>query len=219
MNLTNHSHLSIEAERKVITLLLQFSVENYRSFKDNTVFSLEGSADKKLPGNFSKIGNDKVLKVAAIYGANASGKSNFIKALEAGISIVRNSNKRDPDAPISEIVPFLFQDNSANVPTSFEFVFIQNSTKYVYGFSATMDSIVSEYLYKYRTAKASTIFERDMDNTPEYRFTIPSIKKVLLPLVERNTDKKLFLATAAAWNSEEAKMNLIFIFIPCWSSS
>lgn len=187
-------------------MLLQFSVENYRSFKDNTVFSLEGSADKELPGNFTKIGNDKVLKVAAIYGANASGKSNFIKALEAGISIVRNSNKRDPDVPISEIIPFLFKENAASEPTSFEFVFIQNSTKYVYGFSATRNRIVSEYLYQYRTAKASTIFERDMDNTPEYRFTIPSIKKTLLPLVERNADNKLFLATAAAWNSEEAKI-------------
>lgn len=187
-------------------MLLQFSVENYRSFKDNTVFSLEGSADKELPGNFYKIGDDKVLKVAAIYGANASGKSNFIKALEAGISIVRNSNKRDPDVPISEIVPFLFKEDSETGPTSFEFVFIQNSTKYVYGFSATKDRVVSEYLYKYRTAKASTIFERDMNNTPEYRFTIPSVRKALFPLVERNADNKLFLATAAVWNSEEAKI-------------
>ena len=69
----------------------------------------------------------------------------------------------------------------------------------------------TEYLYVYKTAKATTVFERDIHADPEYRFTSPSLRKQLLPISKRNTANKLFLATATAWNCEETKAPLLWL--------
>ena len=183
-------------------MLLQFTVENFRSFKEKTVFSLEASTDKDLEDNFTFEGKDKVLRTAAIYGANASGKSNFFSALSAAIIIVRTSAVRQP-GELLPVTPFVFSKETKSKPSSFEFVFIAEGTKYVYGFSCDATKIHTEYLYAYYTKKATTVFERDITDDPEYRFTMPAVKKSLKPIIERNTANKLFLTTAAIWNSSE----------------
>ena len=142
-------------------MLLQFTVENYKSIKNPAVLSLEASASKEHPNNVVEIGKDRVLKGAAIFGANAAGKSNLFKALTAGILTVRTSNTRQVGEPISYISPYAFDQTSSKLPTKFEFVFIHDSKKYVYGFSATVQQVINEYLYVYNSAKATTIFERD----------------------------------------------------------
>ena len=81
---------------------------------------------------------------------------------------------------------------------------MKNGKKYVYGFAATQKAVYTEYLYVYNSAKASTIFERTDIRT--YKFTSPALKRELLPLTERNTDNKLFLATATAWNCEATRI-------------
>ena len=62
-------------------MLLQFSVENFRSFKERTVLSLEGASDKNLPNNVVEFDKGKILKVAVVFGANAAGKSNCLSAV------------------------------------------------------------------------------------------------------------------------------------------
>ncbi|MBR3380444.1 MAG: ATP-binding protein, partial [Bacillus sp. (in: Bacteria)] len=124
---------------------------------------------------------------------------------------VRLSNDRQVGAPIPQITPFLFDPETAKAPTSFEFIFITEGLKYVYGFSATSTTVETEYLYVYKTAKATTIFERDVHSKPEYCFTSPSLRKQLLPITERNTPNKLFLATATAWNCEETRIPLLWL--------
>ncbi len=187
-------------------MLLQFTVENFRSFKDKAVFSLEASADKELKENYATIGKNNVLKVASIFGANASGKSNFFLALRAAILLIRTSKYRQPGDPLDLIVPFLFSADSTGKPTSFEFVFLVDNIKYVYGFSATREKVEKEYLYAYKTAKVTTIFERDIAAKKEYRYTVPALKKELTPIEERNTPNKLFLATATVWNCKETEI-------------
>lgn len=181
-------------------MLLQFSVENFKSFKNKAVLSLEASTDKTLPMNLIETGKDRILRSAAIFGANAAGKSNIFSALTAAIVFIRHSNAMQVSEPIFSIIPYKFNSDNINMPTSFEFVFLSEGKKYVYGFSATQREVISEYLYVYNTSKASTIFERT--NTNQYKFTSPDLKKILLPLTERNTNNKLFLATATAWNCE-----------------
>lgn len=193
-------------------MLLQFSVENFKSIKEKAVLSLVASSDTEHPENYVKVGKNNCLKVASIYGANAAGKSNLFLALTVAILTVRRSNIRQVGEPIFDIVPFLFDPEKANKPTAFEFVFTANGTKYVYGFSATQKTIETEYLYCYKTSKATTVFERDIHTEPEYRFTSPTLRKQLLPLTERNTENKLFLATATAWNCEETKEPLLWFF-------
>jgi len=191
-------------------MLLQFSVENFRSFKHKTVLSMEASADKNLLDNIVQIKKEKVLKAAAIFGANAAGKSNLFLALTAAILMVRVSNFRQIGEPLVQITPFLFDKESALKPTSFEFVFTVNDKKYVYGFSATTRKICTEYLYVYNSARPTTIFERDESAKVPYRFTDYAIQKKLKPLTERNTENKLFLATASSWNAEETKEPMLW---------
>lgn len=187
-------------------MLIQFSVENYRSYKDKAILSLEASTDKALSSNVVDDGNDRLLKVAAIFGANASGKSNLFLALTTAIMNIRLSNRMQVGQPLYNISPFLFDEKMWDKPSKFEFVFRNNGIKYVYGFSATSTEIVEEYLYAYKTKKGTTIFERDeTNNNNVYRFTIPSIKKELESLTSKNTKNKLFLATATEWNSQETK--------------
>lgn len=185
-------------------MLLQFSVENFKSFKDMAVLSMEPSADKELPSNFTLIEKNRCLNTIAIFGANAAGKSNVFTALTAAILLVRRSNSRQVIDPLLEIIPFKFDEESIRKPTTFEFVFIAEGKKYVYGFSATQKAVQREYLYVFNSAKASTIFERTDINT--YKFTSPALKRELQPLTERNTENKLFLATATAWNCEATRI-------------
>ena len=185
-------------------MLLQFSVNNFKSFKDIAVLSMEPSADKELPGNLTLIGKNRCLNTIAIFGANAAGKSNVFTALTAAILLVRRSNSRQVIDPLVEIIPFKFDEESIRKPTTFEFVFIAEGKKYVYGFSATQKAVQREYLYVFNSSKASTIFERTDVNT--YKFTSPALKRELQPLTERNTENKLFLATATAWNCEATRI-------------
>lgn len=191
-------------------MLLQFSIENFRSIKEKAVLSMIASADEQHSDNYSLLVKDKCLKTVAVYGANAAGKSNLFLALTTAILAVRMSNDRQLGTPIYNIMPFLFDPKTANAPSSFEFIFVADGKKYVYGFSATTAAVETEYLYVYHTAKATTIFERDIHQANEYRFTSPALKKQLLPITQRNTPNKLFLATATLWNCEETRAPLLW---------
>lgn len=189
-------------------MLLQFSVENFRSFKTKAMLSLEASADKELLNNIVEGQKQRILKGVAIFGANAAGKSNIFKALTAAILMVRYSNTRQVGEPLAMMVPFAFDEESAKKPCSFEFVFLVDKKKYVYGFSATSEKITNEYLYVYNSSRPTTVFERDEKN--EYRFTSSAAAKKLKPITVHNTDNKLFLATATAWNYEGTRDALMW---------
>lgn len=192
-------------------MLLQFSVENFKSIKQKAVLSLVAASDQLHTNNYAQIGKDKCLRTVSVYGANAAGKSNLFQALTTAILAVRLSNDRQVGAPIPQIMPFLFDPVTATAPSSFEFIFVADNRKYIYGFSATSAAVETEYLYVYKSSKATTIFERDIHASPEYRFTSPSLRKQLLPITERNTPNKLFLATATAWNCEETRIPLLWL--------
>lgn len=81
-------------------MLLEFSVENYLSFKEKTTFSMLASNDKKLENNYVPLNKYNILKTTSIYGANASGKSNLFKALNFFVQLVKNSNYMEPDKKI-----------------------------------------------------------------------------------------------------------------------
>lgn len=180
-------------------MLIQFSVENYKSFKEKAVLSLVPSKDSSHENNISVLDSaEQVLNTIAIYGANAAGKTNLFKAFTTAILMIRKSNQLQKNDRLDGIVPFLFDKSMADQPTSFEFVFVNEGTKYVYGFSATPIEIISEYLYAYYTAKPTTIFERD--ERADIKFRFPKDKRMLDQVAEKNTPNKLFISTATAWN-------------------
>lgn len=179
-------------------MLLQFNVTNFLSFKKEAVLSAYANTDKTYANRLINIGKNAILPTIAIYGANAAGKSNLIKALRAAILFVRQSNFYQINTT-NPIVPFLFDENSRNEKTRFDFSFIYDGIQYDYGFSATNQTVFDEYLYEYKSKKPSMIFERT--NTNEYKYTAAN-KKELSQYEEKTSANKLFLATATAWNCE-----------------
>ena len=106
------------------------------------------------------------LKSAAIYGANAAGKSAVIRAFVAAIMAVRTSDTRNITQKIPGMVPFQFDEETAQGPCSFEFYFVaQNGVPYRYGFAADADCVHEEYLYYYASARPSRVFERTGRNS------------------------------------------------------
>ena len=182
-------------------MLIEFSVKNFLSFKNRVTLSMEkGNGDENLD-NIVSINNIDLLKTAAIYGANASGKSNMLKALTCAILMVRNSNLIPIGGKWKYIKPFLFDKTSKSEPSEFEFVFIINNIKYRYFFSANENKIVDEVLDAYYSQKPTNIFTRT--NTNIYEFT--NDKSKLESLAANNTENKLFLSTATTWNYKNTK--------------
>ena len=179
-------------------MLLQFSVENYKSIKDKLVLNLEPSRHKEHSENVLDNNGYESINIAALYGANASGKSNIYKAMTVALNIIRQSNGRQVN-DIINVMPFKFDERSLRKPVKFEFIFIADDhKKYVYGFSVTHFEVVEEYLYYYNSAKPSRIFDITKGNPQFSR----DFEKILEPIYKRNTPNKLFLATATSWNAE-----------------
>lgn len=150
-------------------MLVEFSVENYLSFKDRATFSMLASDDNEHEDtNIITLSDGKrLLKSAVIYGANASGKSNLITAMGFMSSFVYLSQERKPDEPIN-IEPFALDENSKNKPSKFDVIFYKNGVKYAYGLTLTVKDVLEEYLYYFENDKQRTVFERV--NKIEYNF-------------------------------------------------
>ena len=182
-------------------MLIEFSVENFMSIRDKVTLSLLAGKETENIENVILNEKNNILKSVAIYGANASGKSNIFKAITTAIILIRTSNSRQVNDKLLNIVPFKFDEKSKNKPSKFEFIFEINNTRYVYGFSADINQIYDEYLYQYLSAKPTTIFERTNVNEYEFKKDVSELEK----LSKINTPNKLFLATATAWNYDRTK--------------
>lgn len=147
-------------------MLVQFTIKNVLSFKDETVLDMTAiSAYKEHQANIIDIGlKEKFLKVAAIYGANASGKSNLYMAMSFFQRIIKESLNNVSDSGSTAIqtyyVPFSFEKEEQD--SEFQMVLIIDGFEYKYGFEYNADEIVTEWLYKksLKTNRTATIFER-----------------------------------------------------------
>ena len=185
-----------------VVMLLQFLTQNYASIRDEIILSLQPSAVKEHPENIIHTGKYKALGMAAIYGANASGKTAVYRGITLALLLLRSSNTRQINDKLP-VVQFKFDKASVVMPTKFEFTFIAgDGKKYIYGYSFDTNKIHEEYLYRYNSTQPGLIFER---NGSEYKFARAE-KNLLEPLVRMNTENKLFLATATAWNVESTKI-------------
>lgn len=188
-------------------MLISFKVSNFRSFKDTAELSMKASSSKEHPENLASTDSGtKLLKSVVVYGANAAGKSNLLKALVAALLIIRTSASRQIDAPIPFIEPFAFSENRKK-DSSFEFEFMVGKNRYLYGFSCSSKKISEEHLILYSSQRPTKIFSRKNE---KYDFFSMETAKILEPLKERNTPNKLFLATATNWNADITKEPLIW---------
>lgn len=150
-------------------MLVQFMLKNVLSFKEETILDMAAiPAYKEHEYNLIKHGDESFLKVAAIYGANASGKSNLHQAWNFFQSIIVESFNNTADnvgdnrfsALKKYYVPFSFDEDYDN--SEFQITFIDDIFEYRYGFEYNSSQIVSEWLYRRseKTKRTITIFER-----------------------------------------------------------
>lgn len=146
-------------------MILEFSIENFRSFRERQTFSLipddgrRGEAD-----HFIEVGDKyKLLRSAVIYGANASGKSNFVKAFQALRNLVLDPNIRWSGRIPGLIIkhePFSFSARTQNAPTVFSLDFLLESIRYTYKVSVSAAIIVAESLSFYPQGREAKLFTR-----------------------------------------------------------
>lgn len=156
-------------------MFLRFRVGNHASIRDEQELSLialdhhDDLAVTDIPGM-----NRQTLPVVAIYGANASGKSNVINALAFMRQVVVESHQRWlPDDPIARR-PFLLDDESPTAPSTFIADFVLDGVRYEYGFGLTEAAIAEEWLYSWPEQRRRVLFERDEAGQIKYGTSFPS---------------------------------------------
>lgn len=186
-------------------MLLEFRVRNYRSFKDETVLSMLAASDRTLDAANTVATSipslPKVLRSAVIYGANASGKTNLVRALQLMRGVVVESAALQPNQ-LFNVQPFRLDEGSASEPTLFEVSLIIEGARYQYGFEFTPDRIRSEWLLVYQKAKPQRWFDRKVvDGKDVYEFGSHLLgpKRVWQDATRPNA---LFLSTAVQLNSD-----------------
>lgn len=185
-------------------MLIGFSVGNYRSFKDVVTLSMVAAEDacgndELDKNNVFKVNQQfSLLKSAAIYGANASGKSNLILAFNFVRWFVMNSAKLQITDKI-DVEPFRLNTETVDKPSFFEIVFQLKNKTYRYGFEVTQKQVVSEWLFCTPRSRETKIFNRQ-DDKIEYSKNIEQ-GNILRGLTKKNT---LFLSLAAQFNNSLA---------------
>src|SRR5271157_620072 len=151
-------------------MIIRFSAENFCSIREKQELTLVASSLKDLPDSLINLEqlNYNLLPVAAIYGANASGKTNVIRALQYISLAVKNSHRNwEPGKGIWR-KPFAL-DGFPNRPSSFEVEFILEGIRYRYGFTLDSQKINEEWLDAYPNGKPQQWFTRS--ETPERKFS------------------------------------------------
>ncbi|MDR3172820.1 MAG: ATP-binding protein [Treponema sp.] len=152
-------------------MIAEFSVENFRSFKEKCTFSLISTKDNKLSESnaFESGKNLRFLKSAVIYGANASGKSNFFNALIFFLNFSVNSGPRKQIGDPIETEPFALSKQTESAPSRFEIIFFikdgDEEIRYRYGLAVSKERVEAEYLFAVNNVREVTLFTRSLQET------------------------------------------------------
>lgn len=200
-------------------MLIEFKFSNYRSFRDEAVLSMEatglGTFRKSLieyrPTGKATSNPTRLLPAVAIYGKNGGGKSNVFRAFWMAVQFIRNAQRTQHEKATIPVRPFLLDDTSAKSPTSFEFTYVDQGIKYIYGFAATRESIVKEYLYYAPKGQRSLVFSR---SGQEFHFPSNNMKRKREMIGEAVAENQLYFAVACTMN-ESACISAMRWFREC----
>lgn len=180
-------------------MLIRFNVENFLSFNEKTEFSLIANKERRLPSHIVKGDGINILKSSVIYGANASGKSNLVKAIDFSRKIITKG--------IEKLNPvnchFRLKKENLNKPSIFNYELKSGDKYYSYGFAAQLNElkIIEEWLYEIGVNKEKKIFERIINDSGKHEIEIgiqlsPKAKKRFDVYKEdfQNSDGLLFLS-------------------------
>lgn len=193
-------------------MVLEIKISNFRSIRDEVILDLRAgnistSKSKALSANIFKFGDLEVLKTVAIYGANASGKSNIIKAIRFFHHLIFESHNFNQNVQFN-CRPFKL-DGFSKKPSTYSIRFVTNDIEYLYAFSLNKGGILTEELYHYPNGKKAKVFTRDETAGPDkkniYSFGTSVIKRPF-DVAESTSNKSLFISRASQMDREIPKI-------------
>ena len=193
-------------------MLIEFKVANYRSIRaEQTLSMVASNYSDELPQNLIScdhvpgLKGTKLVKAVALYGANASGKSNIVAALRFFAEFVRDSaTKLQPGAPTGA-QPFKLDPKCLTEPSKFEITAVINGIRTLYGIELTRERVTSEYLVAYPKGRPQVWFERDWDEAKgKYAWSKSTEHfKHDAALREKTRENAAFVSVAAQFNQEQ----------------
>jgi len=181
-------------------MILEFKIENFLSFREEQVLSFEPSSVKEYESQYCAEVKDgvKVLKLGLLYGANASGKTNLLKALEflRKFVLAQKNDKTESTGVIS----FQFDDEYYNKPSKFYLSFYLNQIKYVYTVILDDKRVYEENLIYYPGTQPATFFERKYDNLKE-KSTIKYGSTIDLKLSDKKLIEGLTISNSSVFSA------------------
>lgn len=190
-------------------MILEFCVSNFLSIKDDLKISFVATTLKESlsePNDIIPVSDTELslVRSAAIYGANASGKSNILKALSFYKRFIINSFKNSQAGETIEVENFRLNTTTVNEPTTMEATFTDSESIYRYGFEVDRKAVHAEWLYQRtnkKRAKEVEVFYRKEDSTTIHPKSILLQDLINKKMVRENT---LLLSTAAQFNEPKA---------------
>lgn len=191
-------------------MVLEIRLSNFFSIKDEVILdfraaNIKSANAKALKKNVFDYNKSDVLKTIVLYGANASGKSNIIKAIRFCNAMVFESHNHNENT-VYNFTPFKFE-NFSNKPSSYFIRFVLNEIEYEYSYSLSRTSIITESLYYYPKGRIKEIFTRDerKGKTKKEKYTFTDVLKRPMDVAENTSNKTLYISRASQMDREIAK--------------
>ncbi len=184
-------------------MLIRFSFKNFKSFKNENCLDMEATSLKEHDYNIVKNDNGEFLKVSAIYGANASGKTNVLEAFNYMKKKILISDDSKTNSNLNDDNIYTFMINNESISFEVE-ILAKNNKIYKYGFEILNNCISSEWLYEKRINKFYSIFDRDNND-----IEVKDNKNKLLGLVNIN-EKNLFLSAISRLDNKNEDFRNVY---------
>jgi len=179
-------------------MLISFAVTNFRSIRERLEFNMLKTGLKGFSANYLTAKNRKqLLRSLVLYGPNASGKSNLLRAMRALEYLVNTSSSYKPDEVLEPYEPFRLDKSSKNQPVVFEIVFMADDIQFDYVVSFTLARIETEELHFYPSNTRTLLYSRTVDKDIKFGDSYKGAKKTVEKLVLPN---QLFLSKAVENN-------------------
>ena len=183
-------------------MLISFTVENWLSFKERSTFSMVASREKQHASRVPRIKDYKMnlLPIAAVYGGNASGKTNLFKALSFAKNLIVTGTQPESHIPVE---PFRLDPACLKAPTLLSFELFTENRCYEFGFKVTSEKVIEEWLVEIRKTTEKKLYHRHEN---QIRFAPELKKKQFLQFAFQGTrDNQLFLTNAVHQKVETFK--------------
>lgn len=202
-------------------MMINFSLSNAFSFmeaQNMSMLAVSSSKDDINLANVVSVRDERILKSALIFGANASGKSNFMKTISLMKDIVLHSVQAIESSITRNVVPFLLDESGPSKPSEMEMTFVSDEIKYRYGLSIFQGKIKEEWLYYTPKSRETLLFERDGQEIEINKAAFGESNLFIKDgLVQKTREDVPFVSVVAGFNGEHSKRvvnwfgNIVFL--------